>query len=98
MGVTTEFAIDATTFAPHPIDDASITFEPTTITGQVTNTVQRDAQYTLSFTTPVALEADGCFLKLVFPDDFTIKEDTFTAFAASNTMGNRVRPLSGQGD
>lgn len=51
----------------------------------------------MSFTTPVALEAnsEGCYLKLVFPDDFGFTASTFNTFEAVNSLGNRIMPSSG---
>lgn len=84
------FAIDASTFSPYPITPSSITFEPEADQ----NTVQREAKYTMSFTTPVALEAnsEGCYVKLVFPDDFGFTASTFNTFEAVDSLGNRIMP------
>lgn len=96
MGVTDEFSIDASSFKPYPITPSTITFEPEADQ----NTVQREAKYKMSFTTPVALEAnsEGCYIKLVFPDDFGFSETTFNTFHASDTLGNRIMPASSFGE
>lgn len=94
MGVSPEFEIDASKFAPYPITPSAITFGPEK--GQ--NTVQSLAKYTLAFTTPVPLEVDvdnGCFLMLKFPDDFGFSEKDFTTFLAQDDLGNRFLPNSG---
>lgn len=42
-------------------------------------------------TSPVPLQATGCYLKLVFPDDFGFWETKFIFFDAAWKVGNRIR-------
>ena len=87
---TAAFSIDASTFAPYPMDPAIFTLNPDDAT------VQRPAAYTLAFTSPVPLQqsAAGCFLRLVFPDDFGFDQSSFTTFESIyNYPGyNRITP------